>query len=184
MSVFFDLCLNHFNAVYMSVLNKVIRISRLAIDHFFLAVFYFFTFSSVQSLSPVWLFVIPWTAAHQASLSITSSQSLLKLMSIKSVMPSNHLIFCCPCCVPPSGSRHCSQSGWSLRAGCWSGPGGSHGGEPWAGCSRELHGKMKVRDRVQREDRGGPSSCSAPPPPPALLLPLLPIFTAARSTAS
>ena len=89
-----------------------------------------------------------------------------------------------PCCVPPSGSRHCSQSGWSLRAGCWSGPGGSHGGEPWAGCSRELHGKMKVRDRVQREDRGGPSSCSAPPPPPALLLPLLPIFTTARSTAS
>ena len=102
MSVFFDLCLNHFNAVYMSVLNKVIRISRLAIDHFFLAVFYFFTFSSVQSLSPVWLFVIPWTAAHQASLSITSSQSLLKLMSIKSVMPSNPLIFCCPLLHPPS----------------------------------------------------------------------------------
>ena len=73
-----------------------------------------------------------------------------------------------PCCVPPSGSRHCSQSGWSLRAGCWSGPEGSHGGEPWAGCSRELHGKMRVRDRVQREDRGGPSSCSPPtlhPPP-------------------
>ena len=51
-------------------------------------------FSSVQSLSRVWLFATPWTAAHQASLFITNSQSLLKLMSIQSVMPSNHLIFC------------------------------------------------------------------------------------------
>ena len=48
--------------------------------------------SSVQSLSRVWLFVTPWTAACQAYLSITNSQSLLKLMSIQSVMPSNHLI--------------------------------------------------------------------------------------------
>ena len=53
-------------------------------------------FSSVQSLSPVWLFVTIWTAAHQASLSITNSSSLLKLMPIESVIPSNHLIFCCP----------------------------------------------------------------------------------------
>ena len=51
--------------------------------------------SSFQSLSHVWLFVIPWTAAGQASLSITNSKSLLELMSIESVMPSNHLIFCC-----------------------------------------------------------------------------------------
>ena len=51
-------------------------------------------FSSVQSLSQVRLFVTPWIAAHQASLSITSSQNLLKLMSIESVMPSNHLILC------------------------------------------------------------------------------------------
>ena len=51
--------------------------------------------SSVQSLSHVGLCATPWTAAHQASLSITNSQSLLKLMSIKSVMPSNHLILCC-----------------------------------------------------------------------------------------
>ena len=50
--------------------------------------------SSVQSLSRVWLFSSPWTAACQASLSITNSQSLLKLMSIKSVMPSSHLILC------------------------------------------------------------------------------------------
>ena len=51
-------------------------------------------FSSVQSLSSVWLFAIPWTAAHLASLSITNSQSSLKLMSIESVMPSSHLILC------------------------------------------------------------------------------------------
>ena len=51
---------------------------------------------SVQSLSHVWLFATPWTAACKASLSITNSQSLLKLMFIESVMPSNHLIFCNP----------------------------------------------------------------------------------------
>ena len=51
---------------------------------------------SVQSLSCVQLFVTPWTAACQASLSITNSRSLLELMSIESVMPSNHLILCCP----------------------------------------------------------------------------------------
>ena len=51
---------------------------------------------SVQSLSHVQLFVTPWTAAHEASLSIINSWSLLKLMSIASVMPSNHLILCCP----------------------------------------------------------------------------------------
>ena len=50
--------------------------------------------SSVQLFSHVWLFVTPWTTARQASLSITNSQSLLKLMSIDSVMPSNHLILC------------------------------------------------------------------------------------------
>ena len=59
-------------------------------------------FSSVQSLSHVRLFGTPWTAAHQASLPITNSQSLLKLMSIESVMPSNHLILCCPLLLLPS----------------------------------------------------------------------------------
>ena len=59
-------------------------------------------FSSVQSLSRVRLFVTPWTAACQASLSITNSQSLLKLMSIELVMPSNHLIPCCPLLLLPS----------------------------------------------------------------------------------
>ena len=59
-------------------------------------------FSSVQSLSHVRLFVTPWTTAHQASLAITNSQSLLKLMSIESMMPSNHLILCHPLLFPPS----------------------------------------------------------------------------------
>ena len=59
------------------------------------------TFSSIQLLSHVQLSVTPWTAACQACLSITSSRSLFKLMSIESVMPSNHLILCCPL-LPPS----------------------------------------------------------------------------------
>ena len=65
--------------------------------------------SSVQSLSHIQLFATPWTTACQASLSITNSQSLLKLTSIKSMMPSNHLILCCsllllPSIFPASGS--------------------------------------------------------------------------------
>ena len=71
-------------------------------------------FSSVQSLSRVRLFVTPWIAAHQASLSITNSQSPPKLMSIESVMPSSHLILCCPLLscpqsLPASGSFSMSQ---------------------------------------------------------------------------
>ena len=71
-------------------------------------------FISVQSLSHVRLFATPWTAAHQASLSITNSQSLLKLMSIELVMPSNHLLLChplssCPQSFPASGSFPMSQ---------------------------------------------------------------------------
>ena len=62
--------------------------------------------SSVQSLSRVRLFATPWTAARQASLSITNSQSLLKLMSIASVMPSNHLILCHPLLLPHRLSQH------------------------------------------------------------------------------
>ena len=58
--------------------------------------------SSVQPLSLIQLFATPWTAARQASLSITNSRSLLRLLSIKSVMPSNHLILCCPLLLPPS----------------------------------------------------------------------------------
>ena len=59
-------------------------------------------FCSVQLLGCVWLFVTPRTAARQASLSITNSRSLLKLMSIESVMPSNHLFLCCPLLLLPS----------------------------------------------------------------------------------
>ena len=59
-------------------------------------------FSSVQSLSHVWLFATPRTAACQASLSITNSQRLLKFTSVESVVPSNHLILCCPLFLPPS----------------------------------------------------------------------------------
>ena len=71
-------------------------------------------FSSIQSLSHVLPLLTPWTAAHQASLSITNSQSLLKLRSIESVMPSNHLILCypfssCPQSFPASGSSQMSQ---------------------------------------------------------------------------
>ena len=56
----------------------------------------------VQSLSHVRLFATPWTAARQASLSITNSQSLFKLMSVELLMPSNHLILRCPLLLPPS----------------------------------------------------------------------------------
>ena len=68
----------------------------------------------VQSLSHVQLFVIPWTAAQQASLSSTISQSLLRFMFIELVMPSNHLILCCPLLLcpqsfPASGSFPVSQ---------------------------------------------------------------------------
>ena len=61
-----------------------------------------YSVSSVQSLDRVGLFATPWTAAHQASLSITNSQSLFKLMSVESVMPSNHLILCHPLLLLPS----------------------------------------------------------------------------------
>ena len=74
---------------------------------FFLLVYLFYSlvcfswFSSVQSLSRVRLFVTPWIAAHQASLSITNSRSSLRLTSIESVMPSNHLILCRPLLLLP-----------------------------------------------------------------------------------
>ena len=56
----------------------------------------------VQSLGHIQLFATPWTAACQASLSFTNSRSLLKLMSLRSVMPSNHLVLCCPLLLPPT----------------------------------------------------------------------------------
>ena len=70
--------------------------------HFFVPCLRHIQSSSVQLLSHVCLFVTPWTGACQASLFITNSRSLLKLMSIESVMPSSHLILCHPLLLPPS----------------------------------------------------------------------------------
>ena len=78
-----------------------------------------FQFSSIQLLSRVRLFATLWTAAHQASLSITNSQSLLKLMSIELVMPSSHLILCCPLLllspIPPSTRVFSNESALHVR---------------------------------------------------------------------
>ena len=63
---------------------------------------FYFQFSSVQLLRPLQLIATPWNATHQSSLSITNSRSLLKLMSIELVMPSNHLILCHPLLILPS----------------------------------------------------------------------------------
>ena len=80
---------------------------------------------SVKSLSHVWLFVIPWTAARQASMSIVNSWSLLKLMSVESVMPSSHLILCRPLLllplIPPSIRVFSNESVLCIRwPKCWS----------------------------------------------------------------
>ena len=76
-------------------------------------------FSSVQSLSRVWLFATPWITAHQASLSITNSWSLLKLMPIESVEPSSHLILCRPLIllspIPPSIRVFSNESTLHMR---------------------------------------------------------------------
>ena len=74
-------------------------------------------FSSVQSLSHVWLFVTPWTAAHQASLSITNSWSLPKLMSIESVIPSYHIIPCRPLLLLSSASGSFPRSQFFTLSG-------------------------------------------------------------------
>ena len=83
-----------FSKVSRLVINFLPRSKRLLIS--WLQSPFAVIFSSVQSLSRVWLFVIPWTVARQASLSITNSWSSLKLMSIESVMTSNRLILCRP----------------------------------------------------------------------------------------
>ena len=76
-------------------------------------------FSTVQSLSRVWLFVTPWITVRQASLSITNSWSSLKLMSIKSVMPFSHLILCHPLLflptIPPSIKVFSNESAFHMR---------------------------------------------------------------------
>ena len=97
---------NRWNLLFFFI-NGILHIS--AVDSTFTNKLHLFTpilvltlISSVHSLSCVRLFATPWTVACQASLSITNSRSLLKFMSIKSVMPSNHLILCRPFLLPPS----------------------------------------------------------------------------------
>ena len=82
-----------------SIVCCQVKISNLS---FISDVFQYFKLTSVQLLSHGRLFATPWTAARQATLSITNSQSLLKLMSIESVMPSNHLILCHPLLLLPA----------------------------------------------------------------------------------
>ena len=85
------------------LLSQTLHLSRLCLNIFSVQ------FSSVHLLSPVWLFGTPWTAARQASLSITNSLSLPKPMSIESVMPSSHLILCC---LPLNLSQHQGLFKW------------------------------------------------------------------------
>ena len=94
-----ELALEHFCHILLGG-KKANSCSRAGENKFYLLIAT--TLSSAQSLSRVRLFETPWTVVHQASLSITSSWSSLKLMSIESVMPSNHLILCCPLLLPPS----------------------------------------------------------------------------------
>ena len=91
----------------LGIVDKITHIARLNFcfkhtDKVKYCKFKFSQFSSVQSLSCVLLFATPWTAIYQASLSITNSWSLLKLMSIESMMPSNHLVLCPPLLLLPS----------------------------------------------------------------------------------
>ena len=83
------------------------------------AVYSSLPFSSVQSLSRVRLFATPWIAAYQASLSITNTRTSLKILSIESVMPSSHLILCCPLLflplVPPSIKVFSNESTFRMR---------------------------------------------------------------------
>ena len=95
---------NYYNVFFIA--GKTLFISSL----FLLWVYMCFQFSSVQSLSRVWLFATPWAVAHQSSLSITNSWNLLKLMSKESVMRSSHLIFC----VPLSSCLQSFPASWSL----------------------------------------------------------------------
>ena len=114
-------CLNmhkNYLEIYTKLLIPIIINNRLSINYFKIEFLYLLfliwhlinknvwilkvQFSSVQSLTRVWLFATPWTAARQASLSITNSWSLLKLTSIQLMMPSKHTILCHPILLLPS----------------------------------------------------------------------------------
>ena len=98
-SAFFMVQLSH---LYMTIGKTIALITQTFVRKVMSLLFTMLYISSIQLLSHVWLFVTPWAAAPKASLSITNSQSLLKLMSIKSVMPSNHLILFHPLLLLPS----------------------------------------------------------------------------------
>ena len=102
---------DHHNSHTMIFLNVHVKL--------LLALLLNYNFSSVQSLSRVWLFAIPWIAARQASLSITNSWSSLRLTLTESVMPSNHLIFCGPLLllpqIPPSIRVFSNESTLCMR---------------------------------------------------------------------
>ena len=96
-------CFRIFHSLLWSTVKGFSEVSETEVDVFFdFSCFFYDPVSSVQSLSHVQLFVTPWTAACQATLSITNSRSLPRLMSFESVMPSNHLILCCPLLLLPS----------------------------------------------------------------------------------
>ena len=108
----------------MQLANTVLMLSKFSCDYLhsiylWWSVYLNLQFSSVQSLGHLWLFATPWIAACQASLSITNSQSSLKLMSIESVMPSSHLILCCPLLllppIPPSIRVFSNESTLRMR---------------------------------------------------------------------
>ena len=94
-------------------------LSRIQGYHYHLSKFHIYAFSSVQSLSRVRLFATPWIAARQASLSITISRSSLRLTSIESMMPSSHIILCCPLLllsqIPPSIRVFSNESTLHMR---------------------------------------------------------------------
>ena len=96
----------HCNLIVFMLFPKLAFQGEIVVPRSFVLLFLFLKysvqFSSVQWLSRVQLFATPWTAAHQASLSMTNSWSLFKLMSIELVMPSNHLILCHPLILLPS----------------------------------------------------------------------------------
>ena len=113
-SMHYDVVVWHMHLKYIEKQIEIIVLKRASIQ-----------FSSVQSLSHVPLSVTPWTAARQGSLSITNSRSLLKLMSIELVMPSNHLILCRPLLLLPSvfPSIRVFWNEWALHIRwpkCWS----------------------------------------------------------------
>ena len=109
----------------------------------------------VQSVSRVWLFVTPWTAARQVSLSFTNSRSLLKLMSMESVMPSNHLILCHPLLLLPSifpSMRVFSNNRAQAPPSSWTYP-FIHWGVSWAGPGRTEHVVCEVHAQVPFQAR-------------------------------